>query len=73
MILRGNASAGGSTIIARIVASRTQIKPGQVIFALDLCIVLATALVFRGIEPALWSLISIYVTAKCIDMVLTGA
>lgn len=72
LILRGNASAGGSTIIARIVASRTQIKPGQVIFALDLCIVLATALVFRGIEPALWSLISIYVTAKCIDMVLTG-
>jgi uncharacterized membrane-anchored protein YitT (DUF2179 family) len=72
LILRGNASAGGSTIIARIIASRTQIKPGQVIFALDLCIVLATALVFRSIEPALWSLISIYVTSKCIDTVLTG-
>jgi len=73
LILRGNASAGGSTIIARIVASRTQIKPGQVIFGLDLLIVLATAVVFRSIEPALWSLIGIYVTAKCIDTVLTGS
>ena len=73
LILRGNASAGGSTIIARIVASRSHIKPGQVIFGLDLLIVLATAVVFRSIEPALWSLIGIYVTSKCIDTVLTGA
>jgi uncharacterized membrane-anchored protein YitT (DUF2179 family) len=36
-------------------------------------IVIASVVVFRSIEPALWSLISIYVTAKCIDMVLTGA
>lgn len=73
LILRGNASAGGTTVIARIVASRTHLRPGQVIFALDLCIVLATALVFRSIEPALWSLIGIYVTSKCIDTILTGA
>ena len=72
LILRGNASAGGSTIIARIVASRSHFKPGEVIFGLDLLIVLTSALVFRSIEPALWSLIGIYVTAKCIDMVLTG-
>lgn len=73
LILRGNASAGGSTIIARIVASRSRIRPGQVIFGLDLLIVLATAAVFRSIEPALWSLIGIYVTTKCIDTVLTGS
>jgi uncharacterized membrane-anchored protein YitT (DUF2179 family) len=73
LILRGNASAGGSTIIAQIVSSRSHIKPGQVIFGLDLLIVLATAVVFRSIEPALWSLIGIYVTSKCIDTILTGA
>jgi len=73
LILRGNASAGGSTIIARIVSSRSRVKPGQVIFSLDLLIVLSTAAVFRSIEPALWSLIGIYVTAKCIDTILTGA
>ncbi len=73
LVLRGNASAGGSTIIARIVSSRSHIKPGQVIFGIDLLIVLATAVVFRSIEPALWSLIGIYVTSKCIDTILTGS
>ena len=72
LILRGDASAGGSTVIARIVAKQWQVKPGQVIFAIDLAIIVASGLVFRSIEPALWSLISIYVTAKCIDTVLTG-
>jgi uncharacterized membrane-anchored protein YitT (DUF2179 family) len=73
LILRGNASAGGSTIIARIVASRSQFKSGQVIMALDLLIIVASGIVFNNTEQALWSLISIYATAKCIDMVLTGA
>lgn len=73
LILRGNASAGGSTIIARIVSSRSRLKPGQVIMILDLLIIVASGLVFKNTEQALWSLISIYATAKCIDMVLTGA
>jgi len=73
LILQGNASAGGSTIIARIVSSRSHLKPGQVIMILDLMIIVASGFVFENTEQALWSLISIYVTAKCIDMVLTGA
>lgn len=73
LILRGNASAGGSTAIARIVSSRSSIKPGQVILSIDMLIILSSGFVFQDIERALWSLISIYVTARCIDMVLTGA
>lgn len=72
LILRGNASAGGSTIIAKIVAARSQIKPGQVILVLDVLIIVCSGLVFLDVERALWSLISIYVTSKCIDMILTG-
>lgn len=73
LILRGNASAGGSTAIARIVSSRSSIKPGQVILFIDMLIIISSGIVFQDIERALWSLISIYVTARCIDMVLTGA
>ncbi|MCW8860407.1 MAG: YitT family protein [Deltaproteobacteria bacterium] len=72
LILRGNASAGGTTIIARIVAARSQFKPGQVILVFDVFIIIASGFVFQDIERALWSLISIYVTAKCIDTILTG-
>ncbi len=72
LILRGNASAGGTTIIARLIAARSQYKPGQVILAFDVFIIVASGFVFQNIERALWSMISIYVTAKCIDMILTG-
>ena len=72
LILRGNASAGGTTIIARLVAARSHYKPGQVILAFDIFIIVASGFVFQDIERALWSMISIYATAKCIDMILTG-
>lgn len=73
LVLLGNASAGGSTIIARIVAARSRFRHGQVILAIDLLIIISSGLVFHDIERALWSLISIYVTTKCIDILLTGA
>ncbi len=71
-ILRGHSSAGGSTIIARILAANFNIKPGHTILVIDALIITSSALVFNGIEPSLWSLISIYVTSRCIDMILTG-
>ena len=72
LLLRGNASAGGTTIIARLIATRSYYKPGQVILAFDVFIIVASGFVFQDIERSLWSMISIYVTSKCIDMVLTG-
>jgi len=72
LILRGNASAGGTTIIARLIAAHSQYRPGQIILVFDVLIIVAAGFVFNNIERALWSMISIYATAKCIDMVLTG-
>jgi uncharacterized membrane-anchored protein YitT (DUF2179 family) len=72
LILRGNSSAGGSTIIARILAGRYGVKPGHTILAIDAFVIIASAFVFNGIEPSLWSLISIYVTSRCINIILTG-
>ena len=42
------------------------------ILVFDVFIIIASGFVFQDIERALWSMISIYVTAKCIDMILTG-
>jgi len=72
LILRGNASSGGTSIIARLIAAHSDYKPGQVILAFDVFIIVASGFVFRDIDRALWSMISIYVTSKCIDMILTG-
>lgn len=73
LIMKGDASAGGSTIIAKIVSMRSHFRPGQVILVIDIFIIIATVFVFKNIELSLWSIISIYVTSKCIDVLLTGA
>lgn len=71
-IFKGGGSAGGGTIIARIVTSKTTLKTGTVILILDAIVVAAAGFVFHSIELALWSMISIYATSKMIDMILTG-
>ena len=73
LIIKANASAGGSTIIARIVSNNSHIKPAQVILAIDVLIVISSIYVFKDFEKAIISIMSIYATAKAIDVVLTGA
>ncbi len=71
-IIKANSSAGGSTIIARIVSMNSHIKPAQVILIIDAIIVISSIYVFKDFEKAVLSIMSIYATAKAIDVVLTG-
>lgn len=73
LVLKGNASAGGTTIIARLIASHSHLKPAQVILVLDVLIVIAVGFIFEDIEKMLWSMLSIYITSRLIDKTLTGA
>lgn len=70
-ILSGHASAGGSTIIAKIIAAKTSIKASTVMLVIDIVIIVSIAFLFGNVDLALWSLVSIYLTAKSIDMFLT--
>jgi uncharacterized membrane-anchored protein YitT (DUF2179 family) len=72
LIFKGDSSAGGSTIIAKLVTSKTGFKSGSVILVLDIIVVISAGIVFKNIELALWSMISIFVASKFIDLVLTG-
>ena len=72
LILRGDSSAGGSTIVAKIISAHTEIKPSQVILLIDFFIIMASMYVFLDTQRALWSIVSIYITAKSIDMILSG-
>lgn len=71
LIFKAGASAGGFTIVAKVLQS-PYIKPSQIVLITDVIIVVSSIYVFNDIEKALWSIISIYVTAKTIDVVLTG-
>ncbi len=71
-VFKGGGSAGGGTIIARIVAARTRYKTGSIILIIDAFVVATAAIVFKSVELALWSMISIYTATKMIDVILTG-
>ncbi len=73
LIMRGNASAGGTSIVAKIVAANSHWKPAQVILFIDFLIILSSIYVFADIEKAMWSMISIYFTAKAINTLLSGS
>ncbi len=73
LVIKGNSSAGGSTIVARIISSKTEIKPGQVILVIDTLIILSSLFILDDTVKVLWSIISIYVTTKVIDVMLTGS
>ena len=72
LIFKGGGSAGGGTIIAKIVTSKLDMKTGQVILILDSVVVVSAGIVFESIELALWSMISIFAASKVVDLVLTG-
>lgn len=73
LIFKGGASAGGGTILAKIIAMHTHFKTSTVILVLDAIVIIMAGFVFQSIEIALWSLISIYVASKLIDTILVGA
>lgn len=73
LIFKGGASAGGGTIVAKIIAIHTHLKTSTIILILDAIVIILAGLVFKSLEIALWSLLSIYVASKVMDTVLVGA
>ena len=73
LIFKGGASAGGGTILAKILSVEYKFKTSNVILGLDTIVVVLVALTYNSIELALWSLISIFATSKLIDTILVGA
>ena len=73
LVLKGSASAGGTTIIAKIVSNYSTIKPAQVVLIIDALIVAAAGLILQDMEKVLWAMLSIYATTQVIDKVLTMA
>jgi len=72
LIIRGGATTGGTDMIARMVHSRFQhISVGALLFVIDCAVVLMAGATIH-VEYALYAFISIYASAKVIDVVLLG-
>ncbi len=72
IILRGEATTGGSDMVARMVHRKFPfISVGAFLFAIDFLVIVAAGFTI-GAQHALYALICIFVSAKVVDVVLNG-
>ncbi|MEW9669498.1 YitT family protein [Ammoniphilus sp. 3BR4] len=71
LVFRGNASTGGTDLVAQIVHKYTGLSLGIAVALIDGMVVISAAIVY-GPELALYALISLYITGKTIDVVQVG-
>ena len=72
LILRTHATSGGTDIIAMIVHKYTKLPFARSMLIVDSCVVMLGLIVTGDWRIPLYSLITIYVITKTIDMVLDG-
>ncbi|WP_233549443.1 YitT family protein [Lysinibacillus yapensis] len=70
-VFKGNASTGGTDLLAQIITKYTGLTLGTSVLLIDGLIALSAAVVF-DIEKGLYALIGLYVTTKTIDLVQLG-
>lgn len=73
VFMRGG-TTGGVDIIAKVINRRFRhLTVGRVLLTMDGIVILITAIVFRNIETALYSVIAMFVSSKVMDTVLYGS
>ena len=69
----GEGSTGGLDISSKMIQKRfPHLKISMLVFASDMAVILFSAIAYRDIDSAMYAAISMYVQAKCIDLVLYG-
>ena len=72
IMLRG-ATTGGVDIIAKLINKKSRhLTMGRIILIFDAFVILLATVVYRNIESALYSVVSIYATSIIMDMLLYG-
>lgn len=73
IILRANASTGGSELLGNIIASfKPMARTGKLIILIDTIVVILNVLFFKEIEVGLYSAIAIYLSGQMIDIIFEG-
>lgn len=73
IILKVNASTGGSDLLSYVIrVYKPQYRSGNLIFIIDVIIVILNVLVLGTVEIGLYSTIAIYLMSKMIDIIFEG-
>jgi uncharacterized membrane-anchored protein YitT (DUF2179 family) len=71
-VFKGDATAGGATILAKILTEKTRFKTGQILLMFDFFVISMAGFAFKNVELALWAFITIFISSQMIDLILTG-
>jgi len=72
LVIKGRSSTGSTSVVGEIVAMKTKFKASEVLLTIDLLIMVAYIFAYGDLQKAFYSILGVYVTAKVIDIVLTG-
>ena len=74
LMLRVGATTGGTELAARLLKYRIpHLSIGRLCLFLDLGVITAYALVFRGVNNALYGVVAMYIASLVMDMVIYGS
>ena len=72
LIFKARATSGGSDVIAMIISKFNKMPPGQMIILVDSLIVIVGLFSFMDWVVPLYSLLTIFITGRVMDVVLQG-
>ena len=72
LVIKGRASTGSTSVVGEIVAQKTKYKAAEVLLAIDATIMFASVFVYNDIDKSLYSMLSVYVGIRVLDIILTG-
>lgn len=71
LVYRAGSNTGGSSIVAKLIASRTTISVGMAGLLVDMSVVCLSSTVF-GLDRALYASVCMYIGSKVVDVVVDG-
>ena len=73
MVFYSNATTGGVDIIANVIKLKYRHLPlGKIILIVDLAVIMFAMCIYKNINIGLYSIISLWLTAYVLDMILEG-
>lgn len=73
LMFKAGSSSGGWSILARLIASRLNMSLGQCLFFMDAAVILLAAAVFRDFEAAMLGGVTVFVTGRMVDLIVSGS
>lgn len=73
LVLKSGASSGGSDLLASIIYRTTSVQSiAQILLFIEFIIIAAVIIVFKDLNLGLYSLISMFISTKVIDIIFEG-